>query len=122
MPKLMSPPRRPQNTNRWPHSLPADLGWIAPPLCPDLISDRDSLSQSQLANRLGVTFQQVRKYEIGANRIGTGRLHDVCSNVGNWRISRLVMLKLSFVDPDPNRSFARQSGALAMPGMRSGVG
>lgn len=32
------------------------------------------LSQSQLANRLGVTFQQVQKYEIGANRIGTGRL------------------------------------------------
>jgi transcriptional regulator with XRE-family HTH domain len=32
------------------------------------------LSQTQLANRLGVTFQQVQKYEIGANRIGTGRL------------------------------------------------
>ena len=32
------------------------------------------LSQAQLANRLGVTFQQVQKYEVGANRIGTGRL------------------------------------------------
>jgi transcriptional regulator with XRE-family HTH domain len=32
------------------------------------------LSQAQLANRLGVTFQQVQKYEIGANRIGTSRL------------------------------------------------
>src|ERR1700739_3457635 len=32
------------------------------------------MSQAQLANRLGVTFQQVQKYEIGANRIGTGRL------------------------------------------------
>jgi transcriptional regulator with XRE-family HTH domain len=32
------------------------------------------LSQAQLANRLGVTFQQVQKYEIGSNRIGTGRL------------------------------------------------
>jgi transcriptional regulator with XRE-family HTH domain len=32
------------------------------------------LSQSQLASRLGVTFQQVQKYEIGSNRIGTGRL------------------------------------------------
>src|SRR5215471_7981147 len=32
------------------------------------------LSQSQLAGRLGVTFQQVQKYEVGANRIGTGRL------------------------------------------------
>ena len=32
------------------------------------------LSQAQLARRLGVTFQQVQKYEVGANRIGTGRL------------------------------------------------
>ena len=32
------------------------------------------LSQAQLANRLDVTFQQVQKYEVGANRIGTGRL------------------------------------------------
>jgi|ERR1043166_8888291 transcriptional regulator with XRE-family HTH domain len=32
------------------------------------------LTQAQLAHRLGVTFQQVQKYEVGANRIGTGRL------------------------------------------------
>jgi transcriptional regulator with XRE-family HTH domain len=32
------------------------------------------LSQAQLANRLGVTFQQIQKYEVGANRIGIGRL------------------------------------------------
>jgi transcriptional regulator with XRE-family HTH domain len=32
------------------------------------------LSQAQLANRVGVTFQQIQKYEVGANRIGTGRL------------------------------------------------
>jgi transcriptional regulator with XRE-family HTH domain len=32
------------------------------------------LSQTQLAARLGVTFQQVQKYEVGVNRIGTGRL------------------------------------------------
>jgi transcriptional regulator with XRE-family HTH domain len=32
------------------------------------------LSQSQLAKRLGVTFQQVQKYEIGGNRVSTGRL------------------------------------------------
>jgi hypothetical protein len=33
-------------------------------------------------------------------------VHDVCSNVGNWRISGPVMLTLSFVDPDPFRHFA----------------
>jgi hypothetical protein len=28
------------NSERWVHSLPCDLGWIAPPICPDLIYDR----------------------------------------------------------------------------------
>ncbi|HXW24993.1 MAG TPA: helix-turn-helix domain-containing protein [Xanthobacteraceae bacterium] len=32
------------------------------------------LSQSELAERIGVTFQQVQKYEKGANRVGAGRL------------------------------------------------
>ena len=32
------------------------------------------LSQSDLAERVGVTFQQVQKYENGTNRISIGRL------------------------------------------------
>lgn len=32
------------------------------------------LSQSELGSRLGVTFQQVQKYENGASRIAAGRL------------------------------------------------
>jgi transcriptional regulator with XRE-family HTH domain len=32
------------------------------------------LSQAALGNALGLTFQQVQKYEIGANRVGSGRL------------------------------------------------
>ena len=32
------------------------------------------LSQAELAKRLGITFQQVQKYEVGANRMSTGRL------------------------------------------------
>ena len=32
------------------------------------------LSQTQLGERLGVTFQQVQKYEAGANRMSMGRL------------------------------------------------
>ena len=31
-------------------------------------------SQTQLANALGITFQQVQKYEKGANRVSSGRL------------------------------------------------
>jgi transcriptional regulator with XRE-family HTH domain len=32
------------------------------------------MSQTKLANEIGVTFQQVQKYEKGVNRIGAGRL------------------------------------------------
>jgi transcriptional regulator with XRE-family HTH domain len=32
------------------------------------------LSQTELADHLGVTFQQVQKYEKGVNRVGAGRL------------------------------------------------
>jgi transcriptional regulator with XRE-family HTH domain len=33
------------------------------------------ISQREVAEALGVTFQQVQKYENGLNRIGMGRLH-----------------------------------------------
>lgn len=32
------------------------------------------MSQTELGKRIGVTFQQVQKYEKGANRVGAGRL------------------------------------------------
>jgi transcriptional regulator with XRE-family HTH domain len=35
------------------------------------------LSQTDLAKELGVTFQQVQKYENGTNRIGAGRLYEM---------------------------------------------
>src|SRR3989442_6235884 len=40
------------------------------------------LSQTELANHLGVTFQQVQKYEKGVNRIGCGRLYQIASILG----------------------------------------
>src|SRR5262249_31993724 len=40
------------------------------------------LSQSQLAKRLGVTFQQVQKYETGGNRVQTGRLVKIADVLG----------------------------------------
>ncbi len=36
------------------------------------------LSQTSLADAIGLTFQQVQKYERGTNRIGCSRLYDVC--------------------------------------------
>jgi len=37
------------------------------------------MSQTALAEALGVTFQQVQKYEKGANRVGSGRLVKVAA-------------------------------------------
>lgn len=36
------------------------------------------MSQEQLADSLGVTFQQIQKYEKGLNRIAASRLFDIC--------------------------------------------
>lgn len=35
------------------------------------------LSQEKLGEQLGITFQQVQKYEKGTNRIGAGRLFSI---------------------------------------------
>jgi len=37
------------------------------------------LSQERLGDALGVSFQQVQKYERGANRIGAGRLPELAN-------------------------------------------
>jgi transcriptional regulator with XRE-family HTH domain len=36
------------------------------------------MSQDELGKALGVSFQQVQKYENGTNRVSTGRLFQVC--------------------------------------------
>ena len=35
------------------------------------------MSQNDIGQRLGITFQQIQKYENGANRIGAGRLQRI---------------------------------------------
>jgi len=35
------------------------------------------ISQGALGSAVGVSFQQIQKYENGTNRIGTGRLHEI---------------------------------------------
>lgn len=46
-----------------------------------------NMSQEKLGDELGVTFQQVQKYERGANRIGAGRL---------WTLARVLDVPVSF--------------------------
>lgn len=49
------------------------------------------LTQTQLADQLGITFQQVQKYEKGVNRIGGGRL---------YKIARVVGVKITYFFDD----------------------
>jgi transcriptional regulator with XRE-family HTH domain len=45
------------------------------------------MSQEKLGHAIGLTFQQVQKYERGANRIGASRLYD---------LSRVLDVPVSF--------------------------
>jgi transcriptional regulator with XRE-family HTH domain len=60
------------------------------------------LSQTELADRIGVTFQQVQKYEKGVNRIGAGRLQ---------RISEALEVPISFFFGNQNGTSSRDQGA-----------
>lgn len=46
-----------------------------------------NMTQEKLGESLGVTFQQVQKYERGTNRVGASRL---------WNISRVLDVPISF--------------------------
>jgi transcriptional regulator with XRE-family HTH domain len=43
---------------------------------------RKKMSQKDLGDELGVTFQQIQKYEKGTNRIGAGRLQRIAEVFG----------------------------------------
>lgn len=38
-----------------------------------------NMSQQELGDALGVSFQQVQKYEKGVNRVGAARLQQICN-------------------------------------------
>jgi transcriptional regulator with XRE-family HTH domain len=62
-----------------------------------------SMSQEKLGDALGLTFQQVQKYEKGTNRIGASRLQ---------HISRILQVPISFLF----------EGAPEIPGQTTGMG
>eukprot|EP01012_Entosiphon_sulcatum_P025106 TRINITY_DN30375_c0_g1_i1.p1 TRINITY_DN30375_c0_g1~~TRINITY_DN30375_c0_g1_i1.p1 ORF type:complete len:160 (+),score=16.30 TRINITY_DN30375_c0_g1_i1:264-743(+) len=68
------------------------------------------ISQEQLASDIGVTFQQVQKYESGHNRVSASRLFDI-SRVLNCPISYF------FEDIGPETT-----GDRSMPGARANEG
>lgn len=60
-----------------------------------------NLSQEKLAERLGITFQQVQKYERGTNRVGAGRL---------YQLARILQVPVSYFFPEA--SPARHAGGM----------
>jgi transcriptional regulator with XRE-family HTH domain len=43
--------------------------------------NRVGLTQDELGKALGVSFQQVQKYEKGTNRVSTGKLMQICQTL-----------------------------------------
>ncbi len=64
-------------------------------------------SQQFMARKLGLTFQQVQKYEKGCNRVGASRL---------WDISKVLKVPMDFFFEDMDKEVESQSPMmLTMP-------
>ncbi|HZT24873.1 MAG TPA: helix-turn-helix transcriptional regulator [Pseudolabrys sp.] len=64
-----------------------------------------SMSQEKLGDALGLTFQQVQKYEKGTNRIGASRLQ---------QISHILQVPVSFFfEGAPHLAGERHSGGMS---------
>ena len=55
------------------------------------------MSQEKLGERLGITFQQIQKYEKGTNRVGASRLQ---------KISEILEVPVSYFFPDQSSDVA----------------
>jgi len=77
------------------------------------------MSQEKLGEHLGLTFQQIQKYEKGINRIGASRLFD---------LSKVLAVPVQFfyeelpVSGDGARGFAEQSESYAVEFLSSREG
>src|SRR6476469_2603494 len=61
------------------------------------------MSQEKLGDALGLTFQQVQKYERGANRVGASRLYD---------LSRVLDVPIGFFFDDMPDALAANFGGV----------
>ena len=59
------------------------------------------MSQEKLGDALGLTFQQVQKYERGANRVGASRLYD---------LSRVLDVPVAYFFEEFGNALPSQSG------------
>jgi transcriptional regulator with XRE-family HTH domain len=71
------------------------------------------LSQERLGDALGLTFQQVQKYERGANRVSASRLHDMARALG---------VPIGYFFDDLPSEAARATGAVGFAENQEGFG
>ena len=64
------------------------------------------LTQKQLAEKVGIKFQQIQKYETGANRVSASRL---------WDISETLDVSISFFFQGIDRTERRSEAIRAAP-------
>ena len=63
---------------------PRSPNWIDKHLAERMRTRRRAaeITQDHLAQQLGVTFQQIQKYESGKNRVSAARLYEICQVLG----------------------------------------
>ncbi len=65
------------------------------------------ISQEKLGEAVGLTFQQIQKYERGANRVGASRLYE---------FSRVLDISVSYFFEEMNESTVATRGRRLAPG------
>ncbi len=105
MTKASGPPAKPKQTTETDHSIGSRVA---------LLRSASGMSQTVLAEALGISFQQVQKYEAGKNRIGAGRLRAIADRLG-------VPVSVFFAEEDQGPESQRagldmlqEDGALAL--------
>jgi transcriptional regulator with XRE-family HTH domain len=70
------------------------------------------LSQGRLGEKLGITFQQIQKYEKGTNRVGASRLQAMAS---------VLDVPVSYFFPDPGTPLDKSDAVTALLDSRGAI-
>jgi transcriptional regulator with XRE-family HTH domain len=74
------------------------------------------MSQEKLGEQLGITFQQIQKYEKGANRIGASRLQQI-ARIFNVPVGYFFENAPGSVDREPSAAGIAEDGAQSYSAM-----
>jgi transcriptional regulator with XRE-family HTH domain len=91
------------------------------------------LSQTELGERVGVTFQQIQKYEKGSNRVSAGRLKQIAEILqvpisfffdgvaGKGTVAENINAGLSFLETAASVGLVRAFAEIESQDVRSGI-